>query len=130
MTVQLFFQLLGMYTLGQLIHLCFWDFPRNRKSARIANMRFRALDGLKDDWFLWVGNLLLGVALLFVLGELHFITDKITGKERLFFLVFGGFGSFAIQTKWGRLQEKINNIIDEKTNIADGLPPPENHNNA
>ena len=122
--MNIFFELMGVYIMGQLLHLFFWDFPQHRQKAKIANVDFKPIDIIKEDWFLWAGNVILGVAIFLVMGELDFINSHMSGKERLLFLLLGGFGSFSIQTRWSRLQAKIDNVIDHKTNIADGKEKP------
>lgn len=121
-----FLEYMGIYLMGQLLHLFFWDFPQNKAKARLANIEFKPLDQIKEDWYMWIGNLILGAAIYLLMGEMSFINSHITGKERIIFFLLGAFGSFAIQTRWGKLQAKINHVIDHKTNIADGKenPPP------
>jgi len=115
---------IGIFIAGQVLHLFFWDFPNLRKSAKIGNVEFKPLDILKEDWYLWIGNILFGCVIYIISGEIKMLDTVFGDRPMTFYLLLGAFGSFSIQSKWGRLQAKIDHVIDHKTNIADHKETP------
>lgn len=119
--VGLNWSLFMVYIIGQAIHICFFDIPHNRNLAKVANVNFKALNIVKNDLSLWIGNMLLGILILILFDELKLINKRIGAYPKITFALMGGFFSFAIQAKWGRIQKQIEKIIDKKTDIADAI---------
>ncbi len=116
---------MGLYIMGQFLHLCFIDIPKAKKSAKIANVQFKLKDYISEDANLWLGNIVLGLVFLIIFDELKLLNKFVNGYEKVFWAAFGALGSFAIQTRFSRFQGKIEHVIDEKTNIADSKESPE-----
>lgn len=116
----LYVQLLVVTTLGQAIHLLFKAQSLKYK-ARIANTTFSGRAFLKDDSF----NIAITFAFmaigLFLIEDYVKLYPKIENHLKGIFAIIGYAGSDLVLRIGGRTTKVINKVIDEKTNIADGV---------
>lgn len=89
--------------------------------AKKANIKFNIRDYFTKDWFA-VSLSLCSVAIWFLIfGEVGAKYPKIIDFIRCTFIGMGLLGSYIIQKFFSRGKSYISDIIDKKTNIADGI---------
>lgn len=92
--------------------------------SNAANLKFSVWnDYVKKDIYGILAALLAPLMWLFLYGE---VATKYTGIQdfaRLSFFVMGALGSYLLQLLLGRAKKQIRRVVDEKTNIADGVDP-------
>ena len=105
---------------GILLHIFLVKLPGHKQKCLAGNHPFSAKQYFKDDWVALVG------AFITVLAVTYFLDEAIRAYPKLldfvkFFMVFIGFtGSSLLVAVMGTATKKVMNVIDEKTNIADG----------
>lgn len=116
----LYTQLLVITTLGQATHLLLKARSLQYK-AKIANSPFSGKDFLKND------SINIGITFVFMASCLFLIEDAlkiyptIENWTKGIFWVIGYAGSDLAFRVGGRTSKLLNRVIDEKTNIADGI---------
>lgn len=106
--------------LGVIVH-CLFKAKDLIDYAFKANINYSILDYFKKDWFA-VSMSLCSVAIWFLIfGEVGAKYPKIIDFIRCSFILMGWFGSYIAQKFFSRGKTYISDIIDKKTNIADGL---------
>lgn len=106
--------------LGVFIH-CLFKAKDLSDYANKANIKFTAKDYLKKDWFAVSLSLSSLAVWLLIFGEVGAKYPKILDYVIFSFVVMGWFGSYILQKVFSRGKSYISDVIDKKTNIADGL---------
>ena len=110
--------------LGTLIHLFAVKIPAVKKSAVAANIKFTYSGLFEDELAAILANLFSILAVLLVLDEVLKFKPELLSWLKIFFLTFGFMGSSLMVAWLGKAADKINSVVDVKTNIADGVAPP------
>lgn len=121
MNTQLIYFLSG--TLGVLLQIIL-NISSLKKKAAAANMQFVFKNYLKDDWPTIAGSFLTVCIFIIILPDLLSIRPETIKYLRIMFAFVGYTGSSVVQLLFSATSKKILNIIDLKTNIADGVQPP------
>ena len=106
--------------LGIASHILFIKLPALKASSKVANIPFSMKSYFEDDWVALAGSLLTVIICMFVLPELVKWQPDVINFLRWLFIVMGFAGSTILQATLGKTVDKINQVIDAKTNIADG----------
>jgi len=106
--------------LGILFHVFVIKLPAIKKRAEAANTTLSLSEYLKSDWLALSGSLLTVIICVFILDEITKFRPSILEWIKFFFIFLGYTGSSILQSALGRADKEIRNIIDVKTNIADG----------
>lgn len=106
--------------LGQLLHIFAIKVPAMKERAKVANEKFNLLEYLKDDLAAVLSNVLTILIFLVVLDELIKLKPAVEPYLKVGFVFVGFTGSSILISLLGRAQKKLNQVVDEKTNIADG----------
>jgi len=105
--------------LGVIAH-CFCKAKDIIEYAEKANIKFSVSEYFKKDLFS-VGMSILSVLIwLLIFGEVGAKYPKIIDFIRCTFILMGFLGSYIIQKFFSKGKSYISDIIDKKTNIADG----------
>lgn len=105
---------------GVLLH-CLFKAKDLIDYAKKANIKFNLGDYFTKDWFA-ISLSLCSVAIWFLIfGEVSAKYPKIIDFIRCTFIGMGLLGSYIIQKFFSRGKSYISDIIDKKTNIADGI---------
>lgn len=125
MTTWLYLQCVAMLVLGQALQVFLIKVPDMKKQAKIANQQFIWKDWWKADWNVVVSTSIIGAMVIIGLDQIIHWKPVILDYVKWFFAAVGAFGSTVVLAKWSSYSNYFSNVIDKKTNIADGLPPPE-----
>lgn len=125
MTVSLYLQCVAMLILGQMLQVFLIKVPDLKQRAKLANQQFIWKDWWKQDWNVVIGTTILGAIAVIGLNELTSWKPEILGYVKWFFAAIGAVGSNVFMAKYSQYAKYFNEVIDIKTNIADGLPPPQ-----
>lgn len=115
--------------LGILLQVFAVKIPSLKQKFKVSNKVFSFKDYLSDDWptlaasFVSVGILIVG------LDEVIKVRPEIANYIKWLFVFVGFTGSSIIQLLLSVANKKIMQVIDVKTNIADGVEPPVNDTN-
>jgi hypothetical protein len=126
MTTSLYIQCVFMLILGQALQVFLIKVPDIKQRAKLANQKFIWADWWAADWNLVIATTILGALAIIGLDELVHWKPEILDFVKWFFAAVGAVGSNAVLAKWSSYARYFNGVIDEKTNKADGLPPPTN----
>jgi len=122
-TTQLIIQCILMFILGQLLQLFWLKIPSLKKRAKAANYQFSIKEYWGTDWNLILGTQVIGAMLILGLNELTQWKPIILEVVRWFFGGIGAFSNSVVLSKLSSYEKKLNNFIDVKTDIADGVEP-------
>ena len=106
--------------LGVFIHSCL---RANSliKDATNANIKFTYKDYLSKDFL----GIAISIAMVFlwllVFPEVATVRPNVLIFTRLSFAAIGFLGSYIVQIIFSRAKAYIRNIVDQKTNVADGV---------
>lgn len=125
MTTSLYIQCVVMLILGQALQVFLIKVPDLKQRAKIANQQFIWKDWWIADWNTVVATTILGAMVIIGLNEIAHWNSLILDYIKWFFAAIGAFGSNVALAKWSSYAKYFNGVIDTKTNIADGLPPPD-----
>jgi hypothetical protein len=89
--------------------------------ARAANVEFKIRQYFSNDWISIVASLLTIVMFLLFLDNILKWKPVIVDYIKIGFAFVGYTGSDIASRLFGVVNKKINNVIDEKTNIADNV---------
>lgn len=110
--------------LGMVFHVTAVKIPGVKKSANVANMKFSYSAFFEDELAALLANLCVIFIWLLVLGEAvaykPFILPYIIGIS----VLIGFSGSSLLLALLGKAQNKINDIVNVKTDISDQVQPP------
>lgn len=91
------------------------------EDARVANVNFQPV---RDYWLRDAPSILLSLLSVFVwvflFGEIAKAYPKIEAFVRTSFFVMGAIGSYVLQLVLGRAKKQIRQVVDVKTDKADG----------
>lgn len=124
MTLSLYLQCVAMLILGQLLQIFIIKIPDIKSRAKLANQLFIWKDWWASDWNLVIGTAILGAIAVIGLDQLVVWKPEILEYVKWFFAGIGFFGSTLVMAKYSQYAKYFNGVIDVKTNLADGLPPP------
>lgn len=121
MPVSIYFQCLVAGVLGILFHIFVLKLPALKKRAVAANVEFSPKNFFKEEW-ISVGSSVITVAIaLLVMDELLNFKPSIYNALKGLFVFVGFTGSSILQHALGKTEKAVLNVIDRKTNIADGI---------
>lgn len=110
--------------LAGLLGIAFYIFaikiPAIKERAKVANTSFTYSGYLKNDLNAILASLLTVIILLVVLDELVAIKPAVVPFLKISFVTVGYMGSSVMVAVLGKAQKKLNEIIDVKTDKADG----------
>jgi hypothetical protein len=121
MTLFLYLQCVLMFIGGQAIHLFLVKIPALKKRARAANKDFAMKEYWAEDWPIVVGTQVVGMVVILGLDQIVHWKPVILDWVKWWFALLGAFGSTVIMSRWSPFEKKLLNVIDVKTNIADGV---------
>jgi uncharacterized membrane protein len=108
-------------TLGILFHMLVIKYPDLKKRAAAANSSLTLKSFLSDDWGSMMASFVTVIIGILIVDELLYIKPEMVNYIKFFFATVGYMGSSVLQLVFGIANKKILNIIDTKTNIADGV---------
>jgi uncharacterized membrane protein len=121
MTSSLYYQCMLAGTLGILFHMLVIKYPDLKKRAAAANSSLTLKSFLSDDWGSMMASFVTVIIGILIVDELLYIKPEMVNYIKFFFATVGYMGSSVLQLVFGIANKKILNIIDTKTNIADGV---------
>lgn len=121
MTTSLYLQCFSMYIIGAAIILFLVTIPELRSLWAKSNERFSWKRYWQSDWNVVVGTILIGVLLIIGIDQLVNWKKGVLDYVKWFFAGGGAFLTPIIASKYGSAKKYILNVIDKKTNIADGV---------
>lgn len=124
MTTSLYIQCVTMFLLGQVLQILWIKVPDIKSRAKLANQKFIWKDWWSSDWNLVMGTMVVGAMLIIGLDQFVHWKPAVLDYLKWFFGGLGFFGSTVVLAKLSKYAAYFNGVIDLKTNIADGLPPP------
>lgn len=92
--------------------------------AKAANVIFKPSQYFADDWLSIVASLLTILMFLLFVDNILNWKPAVTDYVKIGFAFIGYTGSDIASRLFGVVNRKINNVIDEKTNIADSGSTP------
>jgi len=125
MTLSMYLQCVAMLILGQALQVFIIKIPDIKSRAKLANQQFIWKDWWQSDWNLVIGTAIIGAMAIIGLDQLIAWKPGILDYVKWFFGGLGFIGSTLVLAKYSKYAAYFNQVIDIKTNIADGLPPPE-----
>lgn len=107
--------------IGILIHVIVVKMPSYATRAKAANKKFSIVEYLNDEWLPILGTMVSTAAILYVWDEWVGFHPMILKYAKSWFIFIGFTGSSLLLSILGRAGKKLNNLIDVKTDIADGV---------
>jgi hypothetical protein len=120
MTTWLYLQCVAMFILGQAFMLFLFKIPELIKLYKKANEGFNWSLYWKGDWYIIIGTQVLGCMLILGLDEIFHWRPNIIYWIKWGFGLVGAIGTEIAVSKLSSAKKYIMNVIDTKTNIADG----------
>lgn len=118
-----------MGTLGILLQILAVKIPSLKAKYTAANRVFNIKEYLSDDWYTILASFVAVAILVFGLDEVLDLRPELEKYIKWLFVFVGFTGSSIIQAVLSVANKKIMQIIDVKTNVADGVQPPVNDTN-
>ena len=106
--------------LGILFYIFAIKIPSVRQRSKVANMPFKISEYLQDDLAPIMTSVLTVLILLVVLDELVAFKPVVVPYLKAGFVFVGYTGSSVLVALLGKATAKINEIVDVKTDKADG----------
>ncbi len=106
--------------MGMLFNVFALKIPSAKTRATAANIKFSVSDYFSTEWAALVANIFAIIVALLVLGEAIKFKPEIQGWIVTIFAFYGFTGSSLLIALFGQVSNKINSIVDIKTNKADG----------
>lgn len=110
--------------LGIFLHIFAVKIPMVKQQAKSANMAFSYITYFQDELAAILASLISVVICLALLNEIVAFKPEVVPYLKFGFLFVGYTGASLVISVLGKAQEKINCVVDVKTNIADGIDPP------
>lgn len=125
MTHEIYFKCVIACLIGNVFHvaakvLALW------KDHKTANVDFSLWQYLKDDKVPLMVDVIFSFGIIFLIDELLVHVAWLFKYLKIFFVLVGFGGSYLILYGLSKSQNKLREIIDKKTNIADGIAGPDN----
>lgn len=89
--------------------------------SRVANIEFKPSQYFQQDWLSILASVLTIIMFLLFLDNILKWRPDIVNYIKIGFAFVGYTGSDIASKLFGVLDKKINNVIDTKTNISDGI---------
>jgi hypothetical protein len=121
MTPKLYLACVLILALGQALQILWIKIPDLKTRAKLANQQFIFKDWWSSDWNLVLGTFVCGAIAILGLDELIRWKPEVLDYVKWFFAALGFGGSNLVLAKLSKYTKYFNQIIDEKTNIADGI---------
>jgi magnesium-transporting ATPase (P-type) len=116
-------------TLGVLLQIFAVKYPSIVARGKKGNHKVTFKEYLENDWWTIIASFIGVLILIFCIDELLNISPAL-GKYIKWLFVFVGFtGSSIVQAVLSVTNRKVMQIIDLKSNLADGVVPPVNEDN-
>lgn len=125
MTIQTYIWCCVAGLLGILFHIFAIKIPAVKTRAKAANMGFSYGDYFADDLAGILSSVLTVIIVLVVLDELVAFKPEVLPFLKAGFVLIGFVGSSILIAILGKAQQKINAVVDVKTDIVDGKVPPD-----
>lgn len=122
-TLNMYVLYISTFILGQAVAIFWYDIPQVRKLARINNDDFDWKRYWRTSWNMIIGLEFLGTIIFLTLNQIIQWRPGLLGQMWWMSPVFGMIGS-GIGAQFGSYRKGILNILDRKTNIADGIIDP------
>ena len=106
---------------GICAHVLFIKLPELKKSSKVANRPFVLSGYFSDEWLALASSVLTILIAMLVIDEIIKWQPFVIDWLKWFFVFIGYTGSSLLQAALGKTADKINQVIDVKTNIADGI---------
>lgn len=116
-------------TLGVVFQICALKIPKLQQQSKVANHAFSFKEYLTDDWPAILASFVAVGIMIACIDELLQVKPELSKYVKWLFVFVGFTGSSIIQAILSVTNKKIMQIIDVKTNIADGVQPPVNATN-
>lgn len=110
--------------LGIAFHIFAIKLPATKTRATVANMNFSYGAFFQDELAAILASLLTVIILLVVLDELVAFKPAVLPYLKFGFVFIGFTGSSILIAILGKASDKINAVVDVKTNTADQVSPP------
>jgi hypothetical protein len=109
--------------LGIVFHILVVKLPATKKRAQVANMNFSVTDYFKDDWMAISASFVTVVVYLLLMHLLVAWQPTYQPFVSAIGFCIGFMGSSVLVAALGKASDKINQIVNVKTDIADGVRP-------
>lgn len=127
--LQKYVELLIPGVLGILFHVFVIKVASAKIKSKVANIEFSFTQYIKDEWVVLLGNFICVCMLIVGLDELIGLKPSLAKIVKWLFFFVGISGSSVFMFAFSVADKKIRNVIDIKTNIADGVVPPVTQDN-
>lgn len=119
MTLSLYLQCIGMFVLGQGLHL-FWNkIPSFKKRAAAANKPYSFKEMWSCDKHIVYGLQLFAASIFVGLDQLIHYKPELIEWTKWFFWLIGAYGSSVAFQKFSQYDKMLTDILDKKANISD-----------
>lgn len=109
--------------LGILFHIFAVKIPATKKQAQVANMKFTYKGFFQDELVAILASLLTVIILLVVLNEVLALKPAVEPYLKSGFVLVGYTGSSILIALLGKASQKINEVVNIKTDVADQVSP-------
>lgn len=120
MTIELYVTCFGVALVGMALQTVL-KMKSLQDKARAANMAFKPGQYFSEDWLSITASILTIILFLLFLDNILNWKPAIVDYVKIGFAFVGYTGSDIASRLFGVVNKKINNVIDAKTNIADGV---------
>lgn len=114
--------IMGM--LGVLFQIFVIKYPKLVQQGKVANHPFTFKEYLKNDWYAILGSIISVLIAIWTLDEWLPLNPLFTKYVKWLFIFVGFTGSSIIQAVLSLTNKKIMDVINVKTDIADGKETP------
>lgn len=119
MTTQIYIQCIAMGVLGIIAHLLLFKIPAERKRAKAANVPFDLIIYISNDIYAIAGAFVTLAMVIIGIDEIVGYKPAVMGFIKWFFGFVGYTGSSVMVSLFGKFGNKVQQIVDVKTDIAD-----------
>jgi hypothetical protein len=120
MTIELYVTCFGVALVGMALQTVL-KMKSLQDKARAANLVFKPGQYFSEDWLSITASVLTIILFLLFLDNILKWKPAVVDYVKIGFAFVGYTGSDIASRLFGVVNKKINNVIDEKTNIADGV---------
>jgi hypothetical protein len=110
--------------LGILFHVFVIKIQSAKVRSKAANIEFSFPQYIKDEWAVLLGNFICVCMLVVGIDELIGLKPGLAKAVKWLFFFVGISGSSIFMYAFSVADKKIRNVVDIKTNLADGVIPP------
>lgn len=123
MTALNYIQCILMGLLGIAAHLLLFKIPAERKRAKAANVKFDFLVYMSNDIYAIMGAFVTLTMCIIGIDEIIGYKPSVLGFVKWFFGFVGYTGSSVMVSLFGKFGDKVQGIVNVKTDIADEKQP-------